>query len=107
MKRMRHLCACVAAVLIWLAALMATPQTSADLQLKYALIVTRHGVRSPTWTPERLDQYSAEPWPDWKIPPGTLTDRGRVLMKMMGEFYREYFASRRLLAESGCEDTNR
>src|SRR5262247_2600365 len=52
-------------------------------ELKYAIIVIRHGVRSPTWTRDRLNQYSAAPWPDWAVPPGNLTAHGRRLMKIM------------------------
>lgn len=58
----------------------------ADL-LQQVVIVTRHGVRAPTWTPERLNQYSAAQWPDFSVPPGYLTPHGRALMKLMGEFY--------------------
>ena len=34
-------------------------------ELKYALIVSRHGVRSPTWDTARLNEYSTHAWPDW------------------------------------------
>src|SRR5262245_63743697 len=65
------LCLCV---LVFLTYTQARPlQTKAPLQLKFALLVTRHGVRSPTWMPDRLNQYSAEPWPDWGVSPGNLT----------------------------------
>jgi 4-phytase/acid phosphatase len=82
-------------------------QTRPSLQLKYAVVVTRHGVRSPTWTPERLNQYSTEPWPDWRVPPGNLTTHGRELMKLMGEFYRQYFAAQKLLGKPNCTDAQR
>jgi 4-phytase/acid phosphatase len=72
--------------------------------LKQVVIVTRHGVRAPTWTPERLNQYSSEPWPDFGVPPGYLTPHGRKLMKLMGDFYRELYAKEGLLGERNCSD---
>ena len=71
--------------------------------LKFAVIVSRHGVRSPTWTPERLNRYSSAPWPDWGVAPGELTLHGRDLMKTMGGFYRGYFSAKGLLTP-GCAD---
>src|SRR5215468_4002942 len=79
----------------------------ASEKLKYVLLVSRHGVRSPTWTPERLNQYSAEPWPDWGTAPGNLTSHGRALMQLMGAYYREYLISEGLLSRSGCTDAAR
>jgi 4-phytase/acid phosphatase len=69
-------------------------------QLQFALVFTRHGVRSPTWEPERLNGYSSAAWPSWGVAPGELTPHGRELMKGMGGFYREYFSA--LLAQPGC-----
>jgi 4-phytase/acid phosphatase len=66
----------------------ATTASAAPPELKYVVIVSRHGVRSPTWDAARLNQYSAEPWPDWGVPPGNLTAHGRALMKSMGAYYR-------------------
>jgi 4-phytase/acid phosphatase len=76
-------------------------------QLRYVVIITRHGVRSPTWTSDRLNQYSAEPWPDWGVPPGYLTPHGRVLMQFMGAYYRQWLLSEHLLSPQGCEDAGR
>ncbi len=71
-------------------------------QLQFAVVLTRHGVRSPTWEPERLNGYSSAAWPTWGVAPGELTPHGRELMKIMGGFYREYFSG--LLAQSGCDN---
>jgi 4-phytase/acid phosphatase len=80
---------------------------AAPPQLRYVVIITRHGVRSPTWTSERLNQYAAEPWPDWGVPPGYLTPHGRVLMQLMGTYYREWLSRERLLQPQGCGDVGR
>src|ERR1700679_3560115 len=64
--------------------------------LKFALILTRHGIRSPTWTNDRLNVYAKEEWPRWNVAPGMLTSHGRALMVSFGRYYREYFASQDL-----------
>lgn len=95
---------------VFVAALLAVsrPAGSADgLQLKYAVIVSRHGVRSPTWETARLNQYSAEPWPDWDVPPGNLTAHGRTLIQLMGAYYREWLAGEHLFHAEGCQDARR
>jgi 4-phytase/acid phosphatase len=84
------------------ALLLAAP--SAGAELKYVAIVTRHGVRSPTWDAARLKEYSAEPWPDWGVPPGNLTPQGRKLILLMGAYYRDWLASEQLIRRQGCAD---
>lgn len=76
-------------------------------KLTFVLILTRHGVRSPTWTNERLDEFSTQPWPVWPVAPGLLTPHGRSLMKAFGAFYRESFVSQGLLSGNGCTDVSR
>jgi 4-phytase/acid phosphatase len=76
-------------------------------QLRYVVIITRHGVRSPTWISDRLNQYSAQPWPDWGVPPGNLTPHGGALMKIMGAYYREWLSGEHVLSEPGCGDVER
>lgn len=94
---------------IFLAATAATagsPDTAGAPKLRFAVILTRHGVRSPTWTPQDLNAYSSEPWPDWGVPPGNLTPRGSKLMTLFGSYYRLYFADAGLLRSTGCEDAS-
>ena len=76
-------------------------------QLTYVVILTRHGVRSPTWTRERLNQYSTQEWPEWGVPPGFLTPYGRKLMEFVGAYDRAYLAEAELLSATGCEDAGR
>jgi 4-phytase/acid phosphatase len=76
-------------------------------ELKYVVIVSRHGVRSPTWDAVRLNQYSALPWPDWGVAPGELTPHGRDLVKIMGAYYREWLTGERLYSRTGCQDAGR
>ena len=80
---------------------------AAPAQLRYVVIISRHGVRSPTWTSERLNPYAVEPWPEWGVPPGNLTPHGRVLMQIMGAYYREWLSNEHLLSPQGCGDVGR
>jgi len=73
-------------------------------ELKFAVIVSRHGVRSPTGKTDLLNQYSVEPWPAWSVPPGYLTEHGAHLMTLFGAYDREQLAAQGLLAPSGCAD---
>ncbi len=83
-----------------------SPQTTQDSkdELRFVLVLTRHGVRSPTWTNERLDEYSKQPWPQWPVAPGILTPHGRQLMTLFGSYYRARFSEQRVLSASGCGD---
>jgi len=98
----------LALVTIFLAATAATAGTpdtpAAAPKLRFAVILTRHGVRSPTWTLPELNAYSAEPWPDWGVAPGNLTPRGSKLMTLFGSYYRLHFAAAGLLHSTGCAD---
>jgi 4-phytase/acid phosphatase len=76
-------------------------------ELKYLVIVSRHGVRSPTWDNARLNAYSAEPWPGWDVPLGNLTSHGRALIQLMGFYYRDWLATEHLFHREGCQDARR
>jgi 4-phytase/acid phosphatase len=73
-------------------------------ELKFVVIVSRHGVRSPTGKFDQLNQYSVQPWPSWKVPPGYLTEHGAKLMTLFGAYDREQLAAQGLLAPTGCAD---
>jgi 4-phytase/acid phosphatase len=94
-------------LLAWVGGIRPVAVVAPALQLRYVVIITRHGVRSPTWSRERLNEYSAEPWPEWGVPPGYLTLHGRLLMKLMGTYYREWLVSEHLLSQNGCGDTDK
>ena len=105
---LKHLRIAVLTTLVWaVGAEIVAVGAAAPAQLRYVVIISRHGVRSPTWNSERLNQYSAEPWPEWSVPPGNLTPHGRALMQLMGAYYREWLSTERLLGPKGCRDVGR
>lgn len=72
-------------------------------RLKMVVILSRHGVRSPTWAQSRLDSYSALPWPAWDVPPGNLTPRGSQLLIRLGSYDRASLAAMGLVPAAGCD----
>lgn len=77
---------------------------SGDEELKFVVILTRHGVRSPTDKSDKLNLFSAQPWPTWSVPPGYLTEHGAKLMRLFGAYDREMLVRQHLLSNSGCVD---
>lgn len=90
------LTACCASV-----ALPARAQTQPAQDLRMVIVVSRHGVRSPTH-PAELNPYSATPWPAWRDKPGYLTARGAVLMKQYGAYYRSEYAGLLGAGDNAC-----
>jgi 4-phytase/acid phosphatase len=77
-------------------------QTPAPDDLRLVIVLSRHGVRSPTSEPARLNAYSRDAWPTWPVPPGYLTPHGKQLMAIMGRWYRAHYAQAGLLPANGC-----
>ena len=71
---------CVLRTAIVAAALLADGVAlAADYQLVSAVVVSRHGVRSPIAGHLPLGGIAADPWPAWPVPSGHLTLRGATL----------------------------
>ncbi len=89
------------------AALTLQAQPPATEKLDYVVYFSRHGVRTPLTTNANLNNLSVDPWPDWKITIGNMTEHGRVLMGLIGAYDREYFTHAGLLSPESCTDANR
>lgn len=64
------------------------------------VVLSRHGVRSPTH-PAELQAYASRPWPAWPGHAGNLTQRGALLMRQYGAYYRRFYGGM-LGAAHGC-----
>src|SRR5262245_5845619 len=87
-----------------LAAALAHDAVAAELILEKVVLISRHGVRSPTETHPPLADVASRPWATWPVPPGYLTPRGEKLASLMGAYYRQRYAS--LLPAKGCPAPN-
>jgi len=72
--------------------------------LLQAVLVSRHGVRTPTMSNEVLANFAAQPWPAWKEPLGNLTAKGKRLATLVGRYQRSALAAEKLLPASGCPE---
>lgn len=102
----RALC-CLTLLLCAASPLLAQGVEHVASKLKFVIIFSRHGVRTPTGSSEQLNQYSAQPWPKWDSPSGNLTPQGARLMTLFGSYYRAYLAQQGLLSAEGCADAAR
>ncbi|WP_145523432.1 AppA family phytase/histidine-type acid phosphatase [Yersinia rohdei] len=73
----------------------------AGYTLERVVILSRHGVRSPTKQTQLMNEVTPNKWPQWPVKAGYLTPRGAQLVTLLGAFYGEYFRSQGLLP-AGC-----
>ncbi len=90
------------AVLAGLVCGVITTQAWAEPVLVKVVMVSRHGVRSPTQTGEALQASTGRAWPVWPVGPGELTDQGRSDLALMGGFLRTRYAAAGLLPKQAC-----
>ncbi|WP_145587199.1 AppA family phytase/histidine-type acid phosphatase [Yersinia kristensenii] len=74
---------------------------STGYTLERVVILSRHGVRSPTKQTQLMNDVTPDKWPQWPVKAGYLTPRGAGLVTLMGGFYGDYFRSYGLLP-AGC-----
>ncbi|GBQ27186.1 histidine-type phosphatase [Gluconacetobacter azotocaptans] len=76
--------------------------TAAQPVLEKIVLISRHGIRSPTQPVERLREATGRDWPAWPVPPGQLTDHGRADLALMGGFLAHHYQAAGLLPTAGC-----
>lgn len=76
-------------------------------ELRLAVVLTRHGVRSPLGTDEQMAPLASAPWPRWEVEPGIQTPRGNALEALLGAYYRERFTAEGILTGSKEVDSSR
>lgn len=80
--------------------------SQSNRKLTFVLILTRHGIRAPGATPQRLDRYSVDPWPQWPVRPDYLTDHGYKVLQRFGAWDRNWLRGAGLLSGSGCDTSD-
>ena len=63
----------------------AAEQGGGDAKLLKMVVLSRHGVRSPTQSSETLGSWSRKDWPEWPVKRGELTPRGAKQVNAMWE----------------------
>jgi len=95
----------VRALLFLALSLCATPGPAlaqAEGALQKVVVVSRHGVRTPTASADQLALWASSPWPAWNQPAAALTPRGAQLAALMGRWYRDYLGTHGALVATGC-----
>jgi 4-phytase/acid phosphatase len=89
-----------------LAAMLLAPANPAaaaeDDVLQKVVIVSRHGIRTPTIPASEIALWTAQPWPAWSEPPGELTARGARLSTLVGRYHHDVLVAEHLFPEQGC-----
>lgn len=75
-------------------------------QMERAILLMRHGVRSPVSHEMQMYGNVATPWPAWPVPEGFLTPHGAELVRLMGRYYRVLYGGRALVEASICPVRN-
>jgi 4-phytase/acid phosphatase len=74
---------------------------ASDDEIRFVVVLVRHGVRAPIESEIRGSAYNAEPWPAWSAAPGVLTQHGAAALRLLGEYYRLRYPS--FLQHLSCE----
>ena len=73
--------------------------------LKQIIIFGRHSIRSAISTTNVLNQFSADPYPDYfGVPVGYLTTNGQQAAGLLGSYFHDYLLHEKLL--TGSNDTD-
>lgn len=95
----------IAVLLLAAAFVPAQAQTSKNHgkdELRFTLVLSRHGVRPPLAEAAVLDQRSSDAWPVWEVPLGFLTPHGASAIRQMGAYMRLDLDRKGLFPAAGC-----
>lgn len=96
----------VAALLLCMStAVLAQTERSSQFRQKYTLkevvVLSRHNIRAPLCDEGSiLGQATTHRWHPWSAATGELTTRGGVVETMMGQYFRKWLATQKLLEEN-------
>ncbi|MEC4595122.1 MULTISPECIES: histidine-type phosphatase [Nitrospirillum] len=82
----------------------ATPQDG--MVLERVVMLSRHGVRSPTKGLAELRRLSDQDWPAWPVDRGILTPHGADAIRQLGLYLGAQYRQRGLLAADRCPAEN-
>ena len=92
----------VLAVLTAIPSVYASEAGQPEDKLVKIVVLSRHGVRSPTQNRTTLDQWSNKTWPRWPVRYGYLTERGHELVTAQWKAIRPVLTEQGLLPENAC-----
>jgi 4-phytase/acid phosphatase len=82
-----------------------TNATDDGTVLKQIIIFGRHSIRAAISTTNTLNQFSADPYPDYfGVPVGYLTTNGQQAAGLLGSYFHDYLLHEKLL--TGSNDTD-
>lgn len=90
------------AILTALPSVQASEATQQEDKLLKIVVLSRHGVRSPTQNRTTLEQWSSKTWPRWPVRYGYLTERGSELVTAQWKAIRPTLAEQGFLPENAC-----
>lgn len=101
-----HCCLVLCMTLVSGPAWAAFEQTQPDAagHLIKVVVLSRHGVRSPTQSSKTLLDWSQSVWPEWPVGRGELTPRGAELVTALWQHQRERFTTQGLFPDRTCPD---
>jgi 4-phytase/acid phosphatase len=78
------------------------PVQADPLTLERVVVVERHGVRSPTKSPQALAPWADKAWPQWPVGVADLTPHGAEGVGLIARSIRGFAVQSSLLPASGC-----
>jgi 4-phytase/acid phosphatase len=75
-------------------------------ELRFTLVLSRHGIRPPFIAASALNLRSSDPWPEWEVPLGYLTPHGALAIQHMGAYMRLDLSNKGLLSAVGCPNNS-